>query len=75
MTIFIVIIMAWRYFSNDAENHQKLKWILKRHGLEYFTWLHLAKTFNSDYKKRTGHEPEENNYCNWQFSIYIIMRM
>ena len=59
--------MAWRYFINDAENPPHVVMDSQKTKTGIFHLAHLAKTFNSDYKKKkkkTGHEPEENNDYN-----------
>lgn len=59
--------MARRYFINDAENPPHVVMDSQKTKTGIFHLAHLAKTFNSDCKKKnqkTGHEPEENNDYN-----------
>ena len=58
--------MAWRYFINDAENPPHVVMDSQKTKTGIFHLAHLAKNFNSDYKKKkkNGHEPEENNDYN-----------
>ena len=44
--------MAWRYFINDAENPPHVVMDSQKTKTGIFHLAHLAKTFNSDYKKK-----------------------
>ena len=44
--------MAWRYFINDAENPPHVVVDSQKTKTGIFHLAHLAKNFNSDYKKK-----------------------